>query len=145
VLRARRTLEPDGNFGGYLATIAANICRDMYRTTRRAGLLASHRLLPLHGAIETSDDDITVLADAVGDPRATAPDDAIALRMDIERALQRLRPRQRDALLAHCVDGESAASIGRRYARSEQTITSWVRQASREMRRYLGDVPIIAA
>jgi RNA polymerase sigma factor (sigma-70 family) len=145
VLRARRTLRPDGNFGGYLATIATNICRDMHRTQCRAGLLASHLLLPLDHAIQTHDGDRVVIADVVGDERAPAPEEAMVLRMDIEGALMRLPPRLRDVLLAHSVDGESAASIGLRYGRTEQTVTLWVRQASREMRYYLADAPLVAA
>lgn len=145
VLRARRTLQPDGNFLGYVATIATNISRDMHRTRRRAGMLANHRLLPLDRAVQTSDGDLIVIADSVGDQREPAPQEAIALRMDIDWALTRLEPRLRDVLLAHCVDGESAASIGLRYGRTEQTVTSWVRRASREMRQYLTDVPRAAA
>jgi RNA polymerase sigma factor (sigma-70 family) len=145
VLRARRTLQPDGNFGGYMATIATNICRDVHRTKCRSGLLASHLLLPLDRAIQTSAGDRVLIADVVGDGRAPAHEEAIALRMDMERALERLEPRLRDALLARCVDGESAASIGLRYGRSAQTVTSWVRQASREMRYHLAEVPLAAA
>jgi RNA polymerase sigma factor (sigma-70 family) len=145
VLRARRTLQPDGNFGGYIATIAANICRDLHRTKCRSGLLASHLLLPLDCAMETNDGDRVLLADVVGDRRAPTHDEAIALRIDMDRALERLEPRLRDVLLARCVDGESAASIGLRYGRTAQTVTSWARQASREMRDYLDEVPLAAA
>jgi RNA polymerase sigma-70 factor (ECF subfamily) len=145
VLRARRTLQPDGNFGGYIATIATNICRDMHRMKCRSGLLASHLLLPLDRAIQTSAGDRVVIADVVGDGRAPAHEEAIALRIDMDRALERLEPRLRDVLLSRCVDGESAASIGLRYGRSAQTVTSWVRQASREMRYHLADVPLAAA
>jgi RNA polymerase sigma factor (sigma-70 family) len=81
----------------------------------------------------------------VGDGRARAHEEAIALRMDMDRALERLDPRMRDVLLARCVDGESAASIGLRYGRTAQTVTSWARRASREMRNYLAEVPLAAA
>jgi RNA polymerase sigma factor (sigma-70 family) len=145
VLRARRTLQPDGNFGGYIATIANNICRDAHRTKRRSGLLAGDLLLPLDCAIQTSDGDQVQIADVVGDGRGRAHEEAIALRMDMDRALERLDPRMRDVLLARCVDGESAASIGLRYGRTAQTVTSWARRASREMRDYLAEVPLAAA
>jgi RNA polymerase sigma factor (sigma-70 family) len=145
VLRARHILQPDGNFGGYIATIAANISRDLHRTKCRSGLLASHLLLPLDCAIETNDGDRVLIADVVGDRRAPVHEEAIALRIDMDRALERLEPRLRDVLLARCVDGESAASIGLRYGRTAQTVTSWARQASRAMRDYLDEVPLAAA
>jgi hypothetical protein len=43
----------------------------------------------------------------------------------------------RDVLLARYLDDESAAEIGRRYGRTEQTITGWLRQAIRQVREPL--------
>src|SRR5919204_2867113 len=37
VLRSRHTLQPDGNFPGYLTTVATNLWRDHNRSERRAG------------------------------------------------------------------------------------------------------------
>ena len=59
------------------------------------------------------------------------------LALDIDRALERLTPRLRDVLVARFLTGESCAEIGRRYGRTEQTISSWVREAIREMKLQL--------
>jgi DNA-directed RNA polymerase specialized sigma24 family protein len=47
-----------------------------------------------------------------------------------------LSPRSREVLVAHFLSGESCADIGRRHRRTEQTISSWVRQALQEMRQH---------
>ena len=136
VLRARRSLDPDRNFAGYLVTIATNIWRDLHRSARRAGPLASQRLSSLDESVATAEDDV-VLADAVPDLKALARDEQTLLKLDVDRALERLAPLSRDVLTARYLDGLSAAEIGKRYGRSEQTITSWIRQAVQEVRRHL--------
>src|SRR5262249_40083021 len=47
ILRARHSLKPDGNFPGYLVTIATNLWRDSQRHARRAGPMAEQRLASL--------------------------------------------------------------------------------------------------
>jgi RNA polymerase sigma factor (sigma-70 family) len=137
VLRARRRLDAQANFGGYLATIATNLWRDQTRAARRAQALASDRLLSLDAAASAADGDSASLADVV--PDLTAPDDdQVATRLDLERALASLTPHLRDVLVARYLDGESSAEIGRRYGRTEQTVTAWLRQAIRHMRLQLG-------
>jgi DNA-directed RNA polymerase specialized sigma24 family protein len=59
--------------------------------------------------------------------------------VDVDYALGRLSPEQRDVLLARYFDGESAAEIGARYGRTEQTITSWLRRAVAQMRVALAE------
>jgi RNA polymerase sigma factor (sigma-70 family) len=140
VLRARRSLEPDRNFAGYLITIATNIWRDLHRSARRAGPLSSQRLSSLDESVATGEDDV-VLADAVPDLNALARDEQALLKLDVDRALELLTPLSRDVLTARYLDGLSAAEIGKRYGRSEQTITSWIRQAVQEVRRHLEEGP----
>ena len=138
VLRTRRALQPGANFAGYLMTIATNLWRDRRRAARRAGPLAERRLASLDGETTVDGGTPVALVDALPDPRALSVADRTALAADLDRALARLSPRLRDVLLARHVDGETAAEIGRRYGRTEQSITSWLRQAIAEVRRELG-------
>ena len=133
VLRARSTLQPDGNFHGYIITIATNLWRDRNRSARRAGAMAESRLESLD-APDPEHGQPTPLVDVVPDSTTLAMDDQVLLRMDIDQALHRLSPDLRDVLVSRYVGGESAAEIGRRYDRSEQTISSWIREAVREMK-----------
>ena len=137
VLRARHGLDPHGNFPAYIARIATNICRDWSRSSRRAGPLAEHRLASLDAELGLGDGDTVLLRDALADLDALPPDDQVALRLDVDRVLARLSPRVRDILVSRYIDGESAAEIGMRLGRTEQTITSWIREAIREIRQQL--------
>jgi RNA polymerase sigma factor (sigma-70 family) len=76
------------------------------------------------------------LVDIVPDARTLSMEEEVILKMDIDCALQRLRPHLRDVLVSRFLTGESAAEIGRRYDRTEQTISSWIREAVREIRVY---------
>jgi RNA polymerase sigma factor (sigma-70 family) len=138
MLRARRRLDPDRNFAAYLATIATNLWRDQNRAARRAGALADRHLASFDAALGTDDGDSAILADVVPDPHTMAADEQAMLKLDIDRALRQLTPQLRDVLIARFLDDESAAEIGKRYGRTEQTITAWVRQALREMKVHLG-------
>jgi RNA polymerase sigma-70 factor (ECF subfamily) len=138
VLRARATLKPDGNFHAYITTIATNLWRDQNRSARRAGALSDARIESLD-ATDGNDDQPVSLMDVVTEPDALPPEDQIVLRMDIDSALERLSPHLRDVLVSRFVAGESAAELGHRYERTEQTVTSWIRQAVREMKIYLGE------
>ncbi len=132
LLRARASLQPESNFAGYLMTIATNLCRDRQRSARRAGALSDARIASLDTA--SSDADDLVLANVVAEPGALPRDEQLLLRIDLDRALATLTPRMREVLVARYVDGESAAEIGARFGRTEQTITSWLRQALRDLR-----------
>jgi RNA polymerase sigma-70 factor (ECF subfamily) len=138
LLRARRTLDPAGNVAAYLATVAANLWRDRHRAALRAGDLADARLAPLDAAPDPHAPGLA-LAEVLADPDARPVDEQVLLALDLDRALARLSPRARDVLVARHVDGESCADIGRRYGRTEQTASAWVRQAAAEMRRLLGE------
>lgn len=142
VLRARHHLDPEGNFGGYLTTVATNIWRDWQRAIRRAGNMGDHRLASLDDEVCTAGGDRLTLVDVIPDLGTLPPEEHALLKLDLDRALARLEPRQRDVLIARYIDGESAAEIGARYGRTEQTITAWLRQAIREIRQYLGDSPL---
>lgn len=138
VLRARGTLKPDGNFHGYITTIATNLWRDQNRSARRAGALADTKIESLDAA-DADDAQPVSLMEVVTEPNSLPPEEQILLKMDIDTALMRLSPHLRDVLVSRIIGGESAAEIGRRYERTEQTITTWIREAAREMKLYLGE------
>jgi RNA polymerase sigma factor (sigma-70 family) len=135
VLRSRGTLEPDGNFHAYISTVATNLWRDRNRTARRAGAMADNRLASLN-AMFPDHGNSTSLVDTVPDASTLSMEEEVLLKMDIDYALQRLSPHLRDVLVSRFLTGESAAEIGRRYDRTEQTISSWIREAVREVRIY---------
>ena len=139
VLRARRSLQPEGNVAGYLVTVATNIWRDWHRSARRAGPLGEHRMASIDATVPEDEGDGASLGDLLPDLHSRARTDQALLRLDIDRALARLSPRSRDLLTARYLDGESAAEIGRRYDRTEQTISAWVRQAIGEIRQFLAE------
>ena len=139
VLRARSSLEPDGNFPAYVVTIATNLWRDRHRSERRAGAMADDRLASLDASVTTEGGDTMVLADVLADPRTLPAEEQTLLKMDVDNALKRLTPQMRDVLTARFLTGESAAEIGRRYGRTEQTISAWVRDAVKLMKVYLGE------
>jgi RNA polymerase sigma factor (sigma-70 family) len=138
VLRARGTLQPDGNFRAYIITVATNLWRDGIRSARRAGPMADSRLESLDSP-DPGHGQSMALVDVVPDASTLSMDDQVLLKMDIDAALKRLSPDLRDVLVSRYVGGESAAEIGRRYDRTEQTISSWIREAVREMKVYLGE------
>jgi RNA polymerase sigma-70 factor (ECF subfamily) len=138
VLQARHRLDPAGNFPAYITTVATNLWRDHTRAARRAGALAEERLSSLDAVRRDESGDQGPLADVLPDPMSLDAEDRHSLSIDLDRAMAELTPRARDVLIARFIDGESAAEIGRRYGRTEQTITSWIRQACEDVRRCLG-------
>ena len=139
VLQAPRRLDPDGNLTAYLAVVARNLWRDRVRAARRAGALADDHLRSLDASEVGERGEDRALAHVLPDPASLNVEDQAHLSMDIDRALARLAPLERAVLLARYVDGESAAEIGRRYGRTEQTVTTWLRRAVATLRRQLGE------
>jgi len=137
VLQARHRLDPRRSLAAYLMVVATNLWRDRARAARRAGALADDHLSSLDALDVGERAGRHMLAEVLADPSAPGGDEQKLLSMEMERALDALTPRARDILLARYVEDESAAEIGRRYARTEQTITSWLREAVAEMRRQL--------
>jgi RNA polymerase sigma-70 factor (ECF subfamily) len=145
VLRARHTLKPDGNFPGYLATVAMNLWRDSNRSARRAGPLADHRMASLDAELPGDEGGTTVLADVLPDLNALQAEEQALLRLDIDHALAQLTPLLRDVLMARFLTGESCAQIGRRYGRTEQTISGWMREGMRQMKLHLEESNCVPA
>jgi RNA polymerase sigma factor (sigma-70 family) len=91
----------------------------------------------LDAAFPTEDGDSAMLADTLPDLNALRAEEQKMLALDIDQALEQLKPLLRDVLVSRLLSGESCAEIGRRYDRTEQTISAWVRQAVRELKRHL--------
>jgi RNA polymerase sigma-70 factor (ECF subfamily) len=137
LLRARQDLKIDGNFPAYLATIATNLFRDSYRSSRRAGPLADYHLESLDAVHSNDDGEAVVLVDIVADLKSMRSQEQTLLAMDIDRALKQLSPQLREVLVARFIDGKSCAEIGLLHRRTEQTISGWVREAVRQMKTIL--------
>jgi RNA polymerase sigma factor (sigma-70 family) len=139
VLRARRSLKPDGNFPAYLLTIAMNLWRDSCRSAKRAGAMAEGRLASLDAEIATDSGESGRLVDILPDLNALHPAEKTLLKLDIDDALSRLDTLFHDVLVARYIAGESCAEIGLRYGRTEQTVSAWVRDGIRQMKTHLQD------
>jgi RNA polymerase sigma-70 factor (ECF subfamily) len=139
VLRARHSIEPGGNFQAYIIAIATNLWRDKNRSAVRAGPVADSRMASLDAPVAADEGESLPLISVVADPHTLSADDQILLEMDLDNALNRLEPRLRDVLISRFITGESAAEIGQRYGRTEQSITGWIREATVQMKIYLGD------
>jgi RNA polymerase sigma factor (sigma-70 family) len=137
VLRARHALKPDGHFLGYLTAIATNLWRDWHRLARRAGPLAEPNLVAFDAPRQGNDNETNSLGETLSDAKALAAHKTKLLALDIDQALDRLTPQLRDVLTARFIIGESCAEIGRRYGRTEQAVSGWVREAVGKMRDYL--------
>jgi RNA polymerase sigma factor (sigma-70 family) len=138
ILRARRSLDPSKSFRGYLITIASNLWRDWNRAARHGSSMSLGRAQSLDAQLPSDDGTPLTFGDLLPDPASLDAEGQAHLKLDLDEALARLSPQLRDVLAARFVDGESAAEIGRRYGRTEQTVTSWVRQASRMLAQSLG-------
>jgi RNA polymerase sigma factor (sigma-70 family) len=137
LLKTRHALKPDGNLPAYLNTIATNLFHDSCRTARRAGPMAEYRLKSLEAEQADANGETFVLLDMLPDLKAMPADEQATLALDIDKALKHLTPQLREVLVARFITGESCAEIGRRYGRTEQSISGWVRQALRDMKRHL--------
>lgn len=144
VLRVRNTLKPDGNFPAYLMTVATNLWRDSHRSARRAGPMAEHRLASLDAALGGEEGEAAALVDTLPDLNALQAAEQSRLKLDIDAALKQLPPLLREVLVARYIAGESAAEIGRRFGRTEQTISGWVRKALRQMKAGLEESDCVA-
>lgn len=137
VLRVRQTLKPGGNFPAYISTVAANLWRDNHRSAKRAGPLADDRLASLDAAYLAGEEDGAALGEMVADLNALQADEQNRLAQDIDDALAHLSPLLRDVVVSRLIYGESCLEIGRRYSRTQQTVSAWVRQGIREIKEYL--------
>jgi RNA polymerase sigma factor (sigma-70 family) len=137
ILRKRHTLKPEGNFQAYLRLVATNLWRDSNRSQHRAGAMADHRMLSLDATSLNDEWETASLGHLTPDPKSLQAEQSKLLEMDIDQALAQLTPVLCDVLLSRVVIGESCAEIGRRYSRTGQTVSGWVREAIRQMKKLL--------
>lgn len=135
MLRSRAMVRPEGSFGAFLAAIAVNRWRDERRVERRARQLSEHQVYKLGASADVAYE--YSIEDAV--PAPDLSEEQLLLRLDLSCGLARLPARLRDVVVARHVRGESAAEIGRRFGRTEQTITAWLREAVARLKHDLRD------
>jgi RNA polymerase sigma factor (sigma-70 family) len=135
MLRSRATLRSAGSFGAFLAAIAVNLRRDERRAEQRARQLSEQRLLSLDAS--SGADDAYSIEETIS--ASECPEEKLLLRLDLSDGLARLPARLRAVVVARHVRGESAAEIGRRLGRTEQTITAWLREAVTKLKHDLRD------
>lgn len=99
--------------------------------------MSDERLASLDQPLSLEDPDDAVLLDMLPDLNSLREEEQTLLKLDLDRALERLTPHLREVLIARFIAGESCAEIGLRYERTEQTVSGWVREAIREMKLYL--------
>jgi RNA polymerase sigma factor (sigma-70 family) len=100
--------------------------------------MAENRLVSLDAALPAEDGENLALSDVLPDLNAIREEEQRRLMLNLDQALEQLTPQLRDVLVARFLIGESCAAIGARFGRTEQTISAWVRQAIREMKRHFG-------
>ena len=91
----------------------------------------------LDAGYPSEDGEGVALVDRIPDIKTLSPEDQRLLAIDIDEALAQLTPQLREVLVARFINGESCAEIGRRFGRTEQSISGWVRQALREVKLHL--------
>jgi RNA polymerase sigma factor (sigma-70 family) len=101
--------------------------------------MAEHRMTSLDAELSGDEGGTVILADVLPDLNALQAEEQTLLKLDIDQALKQLTPLLHDVLIARHLTGESCAEIGRRYGRTEQTISAWVREAIQEMRLHLAE------
>ena len=134
VLAARHRLDPDRGVAGYLMLTAKNLWRDWNRTARRGHGGSVRREQSLDASWSATEESGCVLAEVLPDPQTLDREEHIHRGMDLARGLAALPPRLREVMIARFHRGETAAHIARRYGRTQQTVTSWLRQGIRELR-----------
>ena len=85
------------------------------------------------------DGNVTSLADILPDLNGLESEQRKLLMTDIDQALERLAPQMRDIIVSRFLANESCAEIGRRYGRTEQSVSGWIRQAVHEMKIFLAE------
>jgi RNA polymerase sigma-70 factor (ECF subfamily) len=70
--------------------------------------------------------------------RRPAPEWAPSVEIDLWKALERIEPRQRAALLLNVVDGYTQAEIARMLEAPPGTVASWLTRTKARLRRELG-------
>ena len=134
LVEANRMLMPIDHVTGWLFQVARNRITDLFRKKQ------PERFSDV--AIANADDDLLLFEDLLPSSD-TGPDAAYArsvLLDELEDALDELPPDQRDAFIAHEIDGVSFKELSARTGVSVNTLLSRKRYAVMHLRRRLQDV-----
>jgi len=123
-LRARVSHDSDAHRRNYLFRIATNLVRDLRRRPR---------------ADDTALEDVSGAADAA-DPHAADVAAAAARRVDLSRAMTRLKPRERDLLWLAYAQGSSHHEIAETLGLKTSSIKMLLFRARRRLATLLREV-----
>lgn len=107
----RERLDPEGNFGAYLAKVAENHCLDWLRHEKRKGPLAQGRMGSTDDVKEDGEGGTSLVIEGIADPTAVDPEKYVSFTLAVERTLRRLSEVQRDVFLLRFAFGYSRAEI----------------------------------
>jgi RNA polymerase sigma factor (sigma-70 family) len=99
--------------------------------------MAEQNLVSLDHPLWGDDADSVLMADTLPSLNSLDAGARAMLKLDIDQALEHLSVKHRDVLIARFIAGESCAEIGRRYGRTEQSVSGWIREAIKQVRRNL--------
>jgi RNA polymerase sigma factor (sigma-70 family) len=138
VWQARQRLDPNRNFGAYLAKTAENHCTDWWRRQKRLGPLAWSQIESIDVVLEDEDGEFNVVIDEIADPTAPDPEYAL-LREAVERVLKRLIPIHRSVLWQRFVIGHSRAKIAEMEGCTQQNVGYHERRARQQFCEFFKD------
>jgi RNA polymerase sigma-70 factor (ECF subfamily) len=129
VWKTHARLDPEGNFGAYVARVAMNLCNDLWRQQKRKGSLAWDQMESTDAVVEDDEGGGALLIDGIADPTAVDPEFHATFTLAFEGALKRLSDMHRDVFLLRFVLGYSRAEIAALKECTEQTVGNHEREA----------------
>lgn len=115
----RQTIDPTGNFGGLLYTMASNLAKNVFRKSIYDQLMRS----------EFAKNDSYSPFEAL--------DNASNAKTILNTALDRLTPRQREVYCLHKIEGLSYREISKLLSISESAINHHIQSANKQLREIL--------
>jgi len=123
-----RRFDPAQDFHGWLYRITINVCRDMARKRRRA---AHDQTLSLETEVMRGTPEAGVSRDDTESAALNAERRAI-----VARAIERLPPKERAALVLRDLEGLSTEEVARALGSSEATVRSQISTARAKLKVY---------
>lgn len=115
----RETIDPKGNFGGLLYTMAANLAKNVFRKSVYDQLMRSEF---------AKNDSYSPFEDL---------DDASNAKTILNMALDRLTPRQREVYCLHKIEGLTYREISKLLSISDSAINHHIQQANKQLKEIL--------
>ena len=128
-LQVLPTVSTPDNLRSFLVQIATKLWRSQLQLRQSEDTEATAQGSVTHP--ETVDGIITISfsAAATDGLKTSAATEQLRLKQELDLALNGLAPRERDVILAHYLNGECQADIGRRYNQSEEVVSGWLTAA----------------